>query len=239
MSLFRSNPGVEPVSYVGLVPAAGCGARMGAERPKQYLDLVGHPMIYHAIRGLLSSAMISKVFVVLAPDDVWWNRFDWQMFGDRLVALRCGGATRADSVANGLAAMPVSDDDWVLVHDAARPCLTGALVDTMIDALGEDEVGGLLAVPVADTLKHSAGQRVVATVPREGLWQAQTPQMFKRGLLLRASFGRDVVAPTDEASAVEALGMSPLLVASHSSNFKVTFPEDLVLARMLLESRGS
>ena len=221
-------------SFFGLVPAAGCGARMNAPCPKQYLDIAGHPMIYHAIRGLLASARVHSVFVVLAANDEWWDGFDWQDFADRLTVLRCGGATRADSVANGLAAMSVADDDWVLVHDAARPGLTGALVDTLIASVENDPVGGLLAIPVADTLKRAAGYRVASTQSRDGLWQAQTPQMFRRGLLLHALDGRHHDVLTDEASAIEALGMSPLLVPSRSSNFKVTFAEDLALARAML-----
>lgn len=218
-----------------LVPAAGGGSRMGADCPKQYLPLAGRPLIGHALATLCAVPAIARVWVVLAPDDAHWPGFP--EFGDRLRVLRCGGATRAESVANGLAAMAgeVAADDWVLVHDAARACLTVAHVETLIAEVGDDPVGGILAVPVADTLKREAGGRIEATVPRERLWQAQTPQMFRHGLLSKAlAAARDV---TDEASAVEALGLSPKLVAADATNLKVTFPLDLRLAEWILANR--
>lgn len=227
----QEEPAAAP-RYFGLIPAAGSGARMGSDLPKQYLDIAGKPMIAHAIGGLLSCARIERVFVVLAADDLWWDRYSWQQFGHRLTILRCGGATRADSVANGLAAMGGLETDWVLVHDAARPGLTGDLVERLLNAIADDAVGGLLAVPLADTLKLAdEAARVRNTPPREHLWQAQTPQMFRCGLLHRALLARSVTPLTDEASAVELLGLAPLLVASRTSNFKVTYPEDLALAR--------
>lgn len=210
---------------------------MGTGLPKQYLDINGRPMIAHAVRALLSSARINRVFVVLSQDDGWWTGFDWRFAEDRLTVLRCGGATRADSVAHGLAAMVVDSDDWVLVHDAARPCLTAKSLDDLLDQVGDDAVGGLLAVPVADTLKRTgSGDRVSATLSREGVWQAQTPQMFRCGVLLRALDNRQHALVTDEASAVELLGLAPKLVVSTASNFKVTYPEDLVLAQRVLSA---
>ncbi len=224
--------------YYGLIPAAGVGTRMGIDSPKQYLDIAGYPMIYHAVRVLAQSPRIERVFVVLSSEDSYWNSYDWSEFGSKVVVLRCGGATRAESVANGLAAMPVSADDWILVHDAARPCLTGALIDSLLDDVADDTVGGLLAIPLADTLKRGDGQnRISATEPRERLWQAQTPQMFRHALLLRALNAGSVPAPTDEASAIEALGFAPLLVTASSSNFKVTFPDDLEMARAIFAQR--
>ncbi len=221
-----------------LVPAAGSGSRMGGELPKQYLPLAGVPMIRHALETLCAVPAIARVFVVLAPGDDEWPRHDWSALGDKLTVLDCGGATRAESVINGLRAVSrrVAPDDWVLVHDAARPCLTVAHVETLIDEVAQDDVGGLLAVPVADTLKRAGpGARCEATVPREGLWQAQTPQMFRHGLLLRALEQAPQV--TDEASAVEALGLRPRLVAADAGNLKVTYPFDLQLAGWILESR--
>jgi 2-C-methyl-D-erythritol 4-phosphate cytidylyltransferase len=222
--------------FNALVPAAGFGARMGHELPKQYLDLAGRPMIWHALTTLCASPQIRTVFVVLAPDDEYFARYDWSHCGDKLEPLYCGGATRAESVANGLLASELEPDDWVLVHDAARPCLTQHLLTRMIAELREDPVGGILAVPVADTLKRAdAQQRIAHTEPREGLWQAQTPQMFRAGLLAEAlARGANV---TDEASAIEALGLKPKLVASDSSNFKVTYPQDIELAELLLQKR--
>ena len=226
--------------HFALVPAAGTGTRMGEGSPKQYLPLAGRPMLYHALAALCASPRIQRVFVVLAEQDREWDSHDWSGLGAKLVVLRCGGPTRADSVFNGLlaAAQELKTDDWMLVHDAARPCLTAGLVEALIELVGEDPVGGLLAVPVADTLKRAgADRRVAETVPREHLWQAQTPQMF-RYELLREALSRSR-AVTDEAAAVEALGRRPLLVAGEASNLKVTHPADLALAeRILLERKA-
>ncbi len=220
--------------FFALVPAAGSGSRMGGELPKQYLPLAGRPMIWHALATLCASADISTVFVVLAPDDAYWHRYDWSRFGDKLQPLFCGGAMRAESVLNGLMASELEPEDWVLVHDAARPCLSQAQLARLIAELRDDEVGGILAVPVADTLKRAdASQRIARTENREGLWQAQTPQMFRTGLLLQALQRASIF--TDEASAVEALGLHPRLVASETTNFKVTYPQDIKLAELLLK----
>jgi len=221
-----------------LVPAAGTGARIGGEQPKQYHLLAGRPMIRHALDVLCASPRIQRVFVVLADQDDIWERFDWTGLGVKLAVLRCGGPTRADSVLNGLAAIAatVRPDDWVLVHDAARPCLSATQLDDLIEQVGDDDTGGILAMPVADTLKRAApDRRIEATVPREHLWQAQTPQMFRHGLLHEALSRSRVV--TDEAGAVEALGRRPLLVAADASNLKVTYPADLVLAERILQER--
>ena len=219
--------------FIALVPAAGLGARMGGEHPKQYLPLAGQPMIYHALATLCANPEINMVVVVLAPDDAHFARYDWAGFGTKLQPLYCGGATRAESVLNGLIVAELEPDDWVLVHDGARPCLSGAQLSRLIAQVRDDEVGGLLAVAVADTLKRAddAG-RVKSTERREGLWQAQTPQMFRAGLLLQALAAQPDV--TDDASAIEALGLRPKLVMSESTNFKVTYPEDIKLAELLL-----
>jgi 2-C-methyl-D-erythritol 4-phosphate cytidylyltransferase len=219
--------------FYALVPAAGSGSRMGSELPKQYLELAGKPMIHHTLAALCACTDIAAVFVVLAPDDARFHGYDWSAFGDRLQPLYCGGATRAESVLNGLMASELEPDDWVLVHDAARPCLTQAQLSRLIAALRDDDVGGILAVPVADTLKRADGaQRVTRTEDRNGLWQAQTPQMFRAGLLIEALETAPNV--TDEASAIEAMGLHPKLVASDPTNFKVTYPQDSHLADLLL-----
>ncbi len=220
--------------FHALVPAAGFGARMGHELPKQYLTLAGQPMIFHALNTLCACPELATVFVVLAPDDTLFHSFDWSRFGDKLQPLFCGGETRADTVRNGLLASEIEADDWVLVHDAARPCLTQAHLAKLIAELRDDAVGGILAVPVADTLKRAdSAARIVRTEERAGLWQAQTPQMFRAGVLAEAlQQCREV---TDEASAVEALGLQPRLVLSESTNFKVTYPQDLLLAELLLQ----
>ena len=227
------------MSHYALVPAAGGGARMGAEIPKQYLPLAGRPLIRHTLATLCAVPAVARVFVVLAADDAQWEKYDWSDLAGRLEILRCGGATRADSVTNGLRALRprVAADDWMLVHDAARACLTVAQVETLIASVADDPVGGLLAVPVADTLKRADAQlRSAATVSRENLWQAQTPQMFRHALLLDAL--ERAPAVTDEASAVEALGLKPRLVAADATNFKVTYPLDLHLAEIILRDRN-
>lgn len=225
--------------HFALVPAAGSGARFGSEIPKQYLPLAGRPMIHHALAALCRCERIDRVWVVLSPGDAWWEAYDWSSLDAKLEVLRCGGATRAESVANGLDAVGqvVEEDDWMLVHDAARPGLSQALLAALCDALRDDPVGGLLAVPVADTLKRAdSGQRVAATESREGLWQAQTPQMFRYGLLRQALDGRQAV--TDEAGALETMGYRPLLVRADATNFKVTYPADLELAELVLKARN-
>jgi 2-C-methyl-D-erythritol 4-phosphate cytidylyltransferase len=224
-------------SYFALVPAAGGGSRMGAQIPKQYLSLAARPLIRHALATLCAVPLIERVFVVLAPDDEYWPEEEFADLAAKLRVLRCGGATRAESVANGLRAMTdiVSADDWVLVHDAARACLSVDHVESLIRAVGNDAVGGILAVPVADTLKREAWGRIAATVPRENLWQAQTPQMFRHRMLSTALANAPAV--TDEAGAVEALGLKPKLVAADTINLKVTFPLDLQLAEWILANR--
>lgn len=226
------------MAYFALVPAAGGGVRMGGGCPKQYLPLVGVPLLRHALATLAAVPAITRVYVVLSPDDGYWDGYDWSDLASRMTVHRCGGATRAESVANGLQAMAgeVGAEDWVLVHDAARACLSVAQVGKLIAEIGNDPVGGLLAVPVADTLKRTAdGVRIATTVPRDGLWQAQTPQMFRHGLLTRALAQAPEV--TDEAGAVEALGLHPRLVAADATNLKVTYPLDLHLAEWILKNR--
>jgi len=223
--------------FYALVPAAGFGTRMGHELPKQYLPLAGQPMIAHALDTLCSCPEISAVFVVLAPDDTLFRGYDWSRFGKKLQPLFCGGKMRSDTVLNGLLASELEPGDWVLVHDAARPCLTQAQLAKLIAELRDDAVGGILAVPVADTLKRAdANDRILRTENRQQLWQAQTPQMFRSGLLAQAL--QQCKEVTDEASAIEALGLQPKLVLSEPTNFKVTYPQDMLLAELLLTRQG-
>lgn len=230
--------------FIALIPAAGSGSRMGNELPKQYLSLNNRPMIYHAINTLCHSQLIARILVVLAPNDNEWSQYDWSEFSEKLIVLNCGGITRAESVLNGLIAAKqknlINADDWILVHDAARPCLTSDQLEKLINELANDKVGGLLAVPVADTLKRSdAENRIAHTESRENLWQAQTPQMFRYDLLTKALHNTTNISITDDASAVEALGFHPKLVLSDAYNFKVTYPQDLALAELIIQKRNN
>ena len=225
--------------HFAIVPAAGSGSRFGGETPKQYQSIAGRPMIYYSIAALCRSSRVDRVWVVLSPDDRWWRQYDWTSLGHKLETVYCGGASRSASVANGLhaAATAAHDDDWVLVHDAARPCLSQANLTALCDELADDPVGGILAVPLADTLKRADDQqRVARTESRHGLWQAQTPQMFRYGLLRRVL--AEYADGTDEASAVEAAGLQPRLVRGDASNFKVTYPADLRQAEQILQGRA-
>jgi 2-C-methyl-D-erythritol 4-phosphate cytidylyltransferase len=223
-------------SFVALIPAAGVGARMGGKIPKQYAPLAGKPMLQHVIDVFCSAPQIDHVYVVVSAGDEF---IDALSLPERCTVLRCGGDTRQASVTNGLQAMAdaIDPDDWVLVHDAARPGLTVALIDKLIAFVREDEVGGLLALPVVDTVKHSDGHgRAERTVSRELLWAAQTPQMFRHRLLLDAM--QRVSDITDEASAIEALGLHPKLVEGSPRNFKVTLPEDVSIAELHLRGHA-
>jgi 2-C-methyl-D-erythritol 4-phosphate cytidylyltransferase len=223
-----------------LIPAAGSGARLGAGLPKQYLEVAGRPLLHHALRALALHPRIEQVFVVLAQGDGRFRRFDWSEFGARIKPLYCGGDTRAASVFNGLLAARdvIAAADWVLVHDAARPCLGRDEIDRLFGELDEDDTGGLLAVPAADTLKRANRElRVAATEPRENLWLAQTPQMFRYRLLIEALRAADPAVVTDEARAIEGMGLKPRLVMGDTRNIKVTYPEDLLLAELILENQ--
>jgi 2-C-methyl-D-erythritol 4-phosphate cytidylyltransferase len=221
-----------------LIPAAGTGSRAAAREPKQYAMLAGRPMLWHAIRAVCVPR-VEFVFVVLAADDKAFASHDWSAFAGKLEPLYCGGGSRRDSVHNGLLALmnDVDAADWVLVHDAARPCLSGQDLDRLITACEGDEVGGILALPVAETVKRANGERIEKTEDRAGLWLAQTPQMFRAGVLLQAL--RQARGPvTDEAGAVEQLGLKPRLVQGSRDNLKVTWPEDLALAEAILKRRS-
>ena len=242
-------------SLFALVPCAGHGSRAGAAWPKQYVEVAWAPLVAHALDALQSVSRLRATLVVLAPDDELFAQRVPGFAGPRGWVARCGGASRAATVAAGLAALRdrgASPADWVLVHDAARALLRPAWVDRLIDACLHDPVGGLLALPLSDTLKaedapaSSAGAtgpggagdpvRVLDTVERRGKWAAQTPQMFRLGPLQRA-LERAGDAVTDESSAMEAQGLRPRLVAGPMENFKVTWPDDFDMARRLLEGR--
>lgn len=218
-----------------LIPAAGFGSRMESQLPKQYLPLLGRPMLHWALEVFLNSNRIDSVVLVLSPEDDLWEKN--ALNHSKLTVLKCGGETRAESVLNGLEASEhIAESDWILVHDAARPGMTDGLLNHLLNELQDDQVGGLLAIPLADTLKRADdAQRVAKTEPRESLWQAQTPQMFRSGLLKEA-LTKSGVAPTDEAQAVEALGYKPKLVAGQLRNMKVTYSQDLAILEAIIKA---
>jgi 2-C-methyl-D-erythritol 4-phosphate cytidylyltransferase len=226
------------LSIFAVIPAAGSGTRASTSQPKQYSPLAGRSMLWHAIRAVCVPP-VELVFVVLAPDDGRFAAADWSAFAGRVEPLYCGGDSRRDSVYNGLVASrdEIHADDWVLVHDAARPCLPPRDLQALIAEAQADEVGAILALPVADTVKRAQHNRIVATEDRTQLWLAQTPQMFRAGLLLQA-LQRARGTVTDEASAVEQMGLKPRLVAGGRENIKVTWPEDLAMAESILQRRA-
>ena len=223
-------------AYFALVPCAGTGSRSGAVLPKQYVTIAGRAVVAHTLAALTAVDRLQSILVVLAPDDDTFERCVPLPSEGRIQVTRSGGATRAGTVVNGLAALigrGAERDDWVLVHDAARCLIRAEWVDRLIDACSADPVGGLLALPVADTLKAEADGRVASTLDRRATWQAQTPQMFRIGALAGALAAADD-AVTDEAGAMERVGLQPLLVPGALENFKLTYPADFALAERLL-----
>jgi len=219
------------------MPAAGVGARMGGDRPKQYLPLGGRTVIEQSLACLLDHPAIEGAVVAVSEDDAYWADLHYQHTKPVLVAP--GGEERCHSVLNALKVLSdtAADNDWVLVHDAARPCLRQGDIDQLIDACKAHKVGGILAVPVKDTIKKADDSgEITQTIDRSVLWHAQTPQMFRLGILRKAleqALEKGVVV-TDEASAIEWTGLQPLLVEGHADNIKITRPEDLVLAEFYL-----
>jgi 2-C-methyl-D-erythritol 4-phosphate cytidylyltransferase len=235
----HSNAARSAVRCHLLLPCAGFGSRAGSAQPKQYQPLAGKPMVLHTLAAFEAVERLHTRLLVVAPGD---NTFGEATPADVTVAA-CGGASRAHSVFNGLGVlqqMGAAAMDWVLVHDAARCLLTPAQVNALMDACWEDAVGGLLALPLPDTLKAGADGRVAATVDRSEKWLAQTPQMFRLGALHSAMalhLVEDFAGVTDESSAMEMAGHKPLLVRGSSQNFKVTYPEDFSLAESVLRNR--
>lgn len=228
--------------YFAVIPAAGTGSRAGASMPKQYVEVAGKPMLVRTLDAFAAVAAIERIVVVIAPGDALFDgAVPAAARSDRVTAVRTGGATRAASVENGLAALDgiASDDDWVLVHDAARCGITVELIERLIVRVADDRVGGLLAVPLDDTVKRAAmdeTRRVADTVDRHGLWRAQTPQLFRYRLLVDAltNARANGLVVTDEASALEAVGRQALLVQGSARNFKVTTSDDLAMMDRLL-----
>lgn len=230
-----------------VIPAAGKGTRFGADVPKQYLPLAGTPLILQTLQRLAAHPRIAGLMVVLAADDAFWPRLT--ELNGKPVETAIGGRERADSVLSGLKALPhaVREDEFVLVHDAARPCVRAADITRLIE-VGSRAGGGILACPVRDTIKqsvmepriHDATPHIERTVPRAGLWRALTPQLFRRGELTRAlQHALLAGGATDEAAAMEAQGQHPVLVEGAEDNIKVTTPADSALAEFLLSREGS
>ncbi|MFZ9087233.1 MAG: 2-C-methyl-D-erythritol 4-phosphate cytidylyltransferase [Steroidobacteraceae bacterium] len=222
-----------------VVPAAGSSTRLEGQVPKQYRMLAGRRVIEHSLAALLDHPSVQQVVVALAPADTLFPSLACAQ--DPRVLAVTGGRERCLSVLAGLRASGAAEQDWILVHDAARPCLQAAELRALVAACEQDEVGGLLALPLADTLKRQDAQgRVDQTLPRDGLWRALTPQMFRRGLLesaLSAAIESGLL-PGDEAAAVEAAGYSPRLVPGSPLNLKITYPEDLDFAQVVLQTGG-
>ena len=227
--------GSTPTRHWVVIPAAGSGSRMGTELPKQYLSLGTETVLAHTLRCFVDHPAVTGIVVTLAPDDAHWSTIDPVLRAT--VESVDGGAERADSVRRGVEALAAraAESDWVLVHDAARPCLRREDLDRLLADLADDPVGGILAVPARDTVKRAVAGTITATVPRIDLWHAQTPQMFRFGLLRAALV--DTAEVTDEAMAVERAGHAVRLVEGHADNLKITRPEDLALATWYLEHR--
>ena len=226
-----------PPRFYALVPCAGYGERAGAPMPKQYRMVAGRSVVAHTLAALAQVPQLTQTLVVLSPTD---RLFEGHVHGFKAWVSRTGGDSRAQTVSNGLEALlqhGALPTDWVLVHDAARCLVRPEWIESLISACAADAVGGLLALPVSDTLKYSRDGRVDATLDRTGKWQAQTPQMFRLGVLQAALKHADA-SVTDEASAMEAIGMYPMLVRGSIENFKVTFPPDFELAERLLRTRA-
>jgi len=230
------SPKLQASRFFVLIPCAGQGSRAGTPRPKQYQLIAGKALVLHTLAAFAAVRRLAKILVVVAPGDSFWGE---PASNPTFEVAECGGASRADSVFNGLQALRragAQDQDWVLVHDAARCLISPAQIDRLIDACAGDDVGGLLALKLPDTLKRECAGRVAGTVDRADKWLAQTPQMFRLRILAEALEGAGD-STTDESSAIEAMGLRPKLVAGSAENFKVTYAEDFWLAEAILLGR--
>jgi len=224
-----------------IVPAAGIGSRMCADKPKQYLDLDGRCVIEHTLQRLASHPGIQGIVIAIAENDPWWSKVSVSKQAE--IHVITGGGERADSVLNALTHLNqlVDDNPWVLVHDAARPCLRHQDIDAMLDQLSGHHVGGILGVPVTDTVKRVDNSNgIVDTVDRQGLWRASTPQMFHSQDLMYAlhTAKSNKLIVTDDASAMELTGLKPMMVEGHADNIKITVPQDLALASLFLKQQS-
>lgn len=239
-----TQPEKTTMSNIALIPAAGVGSRFGASTPKQYATINQQPVLQHTINLFAQNPRIAQIAIIVSPQDEWFNASITQP--ENAAVYRVGGDTRAQTIANGLqillAQNLITEQDTILVHDAARCCLPQSALNRLLDALENDTHGhgAMLAIPVADTLKRQTPNepRIAETVPRQGLWQAQTPQAFQAALLRRALFQADLSQITDDASAIELLGLQPLLVEGDSRNIKLTRPDDAALVAWFLQNQS-
>ena len=225
--------------FWAVVPAAGVGKRMNADRPKQYLQLIDKTVIEHSLIRLLKADVFTAVAVAISEEDPYWPEL--AIASHEKIITADGGKERADSVLSALKAIRTlaSDDDWVLVHDAARPCITATDILHLINSLKHDEIGGILALPSHDTLKNVQADSILGTLDRAYIWRALTPQMFRYGVLktaLEEAEGNSAI--TDESSALELKGLQPKIVEGRSDNIKITRPEDLALAQFYMEHQN-
>ncbi len=227
------------LKFWAVVPAAGVGKRMNADRPKQYLQLIDKTVIEHSLIRLLKADVFTAVAVAISEEDPYWPEL--AIASHEKIITADGGKERADSVLSALKAIRTlaSDDDWVLVHDAARPCITATDILHLIKSLKHDEIGGILALPSHDTLKNVQADSILGTLDRAYIWRALTPQMFRYGVLktaLEEAEGNSAI--TDESSALELKGLQPKIVEGRSDNIKITRPEDLALAQFYMEHQN-
>jgi 2-C-methyl-D-erythritol 4-phosphate cytidylyltransferase len=228
----------ESLKFWAVVPAAGVGKRMQSDRPKQYLELAGKTVIEQTLARLLGSEVFSAVAVAVSVEDPYWPELELSRHPQVVTAP--GGKERADSVLSALKSLHgrADENDWVLVHDAARPCITSEDIHKLIDTLVDDDIGGILALSSHDTLKDVQGDAIVGTLDRRHIWRALTPQMFRYGMLKTALIEAEGnPAITDEASALELKGLKPKIVEGRPDNIKITRPEDLALATFYLEQQ--
>ncbi|MEO5701954.1 MAG: 2-C-methyl-D-erythritol 4-phosphate cytidylyltransferase [Casimicrobiaceae bacterium] len=223
--------------YYAVIPAGGNGSRFRSESPKQYWMLRDKPVLLHSIERLIAAFPLTHTYVAIPPHDRLFEAIIGAKIG--VTVLRCGGATRSDTVRNALGALVnATDDDWILVHDAVRPCIDPASLDRLRQELFHDQVGGLLAVPLVGSIRRANTDGCSSrTESGEGLWRAQTPQMFRHQVLRTALANPAAADCTDEAEAVEALGLKPRLVIGSPNNLKITYPEDLALAAAIMSTQ--
>ena len=228
-------------NIVSMIAAAGIGSRFGGKIPKQYHTILGKPMLYHSIKVLWNHKNLEKIYILLSPKDLFFESFDWSEFGEKIVPLYVGDATRAETVRNGLLKINCLKEDWVLVHDAARPCLSIEALNNLLHSLNRAKSGVVLAKRVTDTIKkvESRNGEITQTLDRSMLWHALTPQVFRYGLLYNILNKSQISYITDESSAVESTGIKPLVIECNTANPKVTKTEDLALAEFILRMRGN